>query len=69
MAIAAGTRNRDISRDISEGVDPRTVQTLTANDTSTVDGTYGAEEALVLAANRTRILEIERLLQQLGLLA
>jgi hypothetical protein len=42
---------------------------LTAKDTSVVDGTYGAEEALVVANNRTRIEEIEALLIANGIVA
>lgn len=42
---------------------------LTAADASTVDGTYGAEEAAVIANLRTRLGEVETKLQALGLLA
>lgn len=42
---------------------------LTAADASTVDGTYGAEEAAVIANLRTRLGELETKLQALGLLA
>ncbi len=42
---------------------------LTAADASTVDGTYGAEEAAVIANLRTRLGELETKLQSLGLLS
>lgn len=42
---------------------------LTVKDASTVDATYGSEEANVIANNRTRIEEIETRLQALGILA
>lgn len=42
---------------------------LTAQDTASVDGTYGAEEAGVIDNNRTRILQIENVLKAAGLLA
>jgi hypothetical protein len=42
---------------------------LTASNTSTVDGTYGSEEAGVINNLRTRVDEIEDKLQALGLLA
>ena len=41
---------------------------LTGADASVVDGTYGAEEAAVIANMRTRIGELETKLQALGLL-
>lgn len=41
---------------------------LTAADASTVDGTYGAEEAAVINNLRTRLNELESRLQALGLL-
>lgn len=41
---------------------------LTAQDTSTVDATYGAQEQAVIINNRTRIAEIEAALQSIGLL-
>lgn len=41
---------------------------LTAADGSTVDGTYGAEEAAVLANNVVRIGEIEAALVAAGIL-
>lgn len=43
-------------------------EALTAADGSTVDSTYGAEEAAVIANNVTRIGEIEAALQAIGLL-
>lgn len=42
---------------------------LTAPDASTVDGTYGAEEAAVLANVRTRVNELETKLKALGLIS
>ena len=42
---------------------------LTAADAGTVDATYGAPEAAVLANVRTRLNEIESALQDLGLLS
>lgn len=42
---------------------------LTAKDNSTVDTTYGAQEADVINNNRQRIDELETKLQSLGLLA
>lgn len=41
---------------------------LTAASASTVDATYGSEEAAVIANNRTRIQEIETALIALGIL-
>lgn len=41
---------------------------LTAKDTSTVDATYGNEERDVIGNNRTRIEEIEAVLQAVNLL-
>lgn len=41
---------------------------LTTSDTSTVDGTYGAEEQAVLGNVRTRVNEIETILKNLGFL-
>lgn len=41
---------------------------LTAQDTSTVDATYGSQEQGVIINNRTRIAEIEAALQSIGLL-
>jgi len=41
---------------------------LTSKDTSTVDGTYGAEESSVIQNNRTRISEIESRLQSRGII-
>lgn len=41
---------------------------LTAEDSSTVDGTYGAEEQAVIENLRTRVGELETALQELGLL-
>jgi len=52
------------------GATPVTKPTaLTAADASTVDTTYGAEEAAVIANLRTRVNELESKLQSLGLLA
>ena len=42
---------------------------LTAANASTIDGTYGAEEAAVLANIRTRLGEVEAALETLGLVA
>lgn len=42
---------------------------LTAADASVVDGTYGAEEAAVIANMRTRLGQIEAILEGLGLCA
>lgn len=42
---------------------------LTAEDSTAVDITYGAEEAAVIEANRTRIGEIEAALQAAGIVA
>lgn len=42
---------------------------LTAADGSTVDGTYGSEEAAVIANNVVRIGEIEAALVAIGILA
>lgn len=42
---------------------------LTAANASTVDGTYGAEEAAVIGNMRTRLGEIEAALETLGLVA
>ena len=42
---------------------------LTAEDNSTVDGTYGTEEANVIQNLRTRVGELETKLQNLGLIA
>lgn len=51
------------------GVSPVAQQTaLTAKDASTVDATYGTQEANVIANNRTRIEEIELRLKAYGLL-
>ncbi len=41
---------------------------LTASNASVVDGTYGAEEAAVIANMRTRVDELEARLRSLGLL-
>ncbi|KPJ96680.1 MAG: hypothetical protein AMS18_00020 [Gemmatimonas sp. SG8_17] len=41
---------------------------LTSADASTVDTTYGSEEAAVIANNRTRIGEIETALQNIGII-
>ena len=41
---------------------------ITAKNTSTVDTTYGADERDVIENNRTRISELEDVLQVLGLL-
>lgn len=41
---------------------------LTAQDTSTVDATYGTAEAGVISNNRTRIAELESRLQSHGLI-
>lgn len=41
---------------------------LTAEDTSTVDTTYGAEEAAVIANLRTRVGELEAVLVAAGIL-
>lgn len=42
--------------------------TLTAQDSATVDATYGIEEVGVIGNNRTRIAEIESALQAVGIL-
>lgn len=41
---------------------------LTAKDATTVDATYGTEEAGVIDNNRTRIEELESRLKSIGLL-
>ncbi len=41
---------------------------VTAKNTSTVDTTYGAQEAAVIGNNRTRIAEIVTALQSFGIL-
>lgn len=51
------------------GTSPSTQTSLTAQDGSTIDGTYGTEEEGVIKNNRTRISEIESALKDLGLLS
>lgn len=61
----------EIEFDVSEFVlrgDARQAA-LTAADGSTVDGTYGAEEAAVINNLVTRVAELETALQNLGLLS
>lgn len=43
-------------------------QTLTASDASTVDVTYGTEESDVINNLRTRLDELETILQNMGLI-
>lgn len=64
-SVPAGTSALDLA--VVAGTQPASA--LTANVASTVDGTYGTEEQDVLAALRTRVLEIEAILKRNGLLA
>lgn len=51
------------------GTSPAQSAALTAADASTVDGTYGAEEAAVIGNMRTRLGEIEAALEAAGIVA
>lgn len=51
------------------GTSPVQSSALTAADASTVDGTYGAEEAAVIGNMRTRLGEIEAALEARGIVA
>jgi len=53
----------------SQVVDQRGRPSLSSEDGSTVDGTYGTEESNVIDRNRTRIQEIEAALQEYGVLS
>lgn len=62
--------NRETLLKLAWGVDPEEADktSLTAQDSATVDATYGSEEEGVIKNNRTRISEIETALINLGVL-